>query len=111
MEAAKFDSVRGAFKFGPNHFPIHNVYQQEAYKSADGGYDTRTVSTILTAYQDSHAAQCKMQSPPAPHSPACRGLDPPAPSQPHPRPPQILSLSLFTPNPRTAPLGETRFLT
>src|SRR3546814_6157013 len=30
MEAAKFDSVRGAFKFGPNHFPIHNVYQQEA---------------------------------------------------------------------------------
>ncbi|MFC3677655.1 ABC transporter substrate-binding protein [Ferrovibrio xuzhouensis] len=61
LEAAKFDSVRGAFKFGPNHFPIHNVYQQEAYKSADGGYDTRTVSTILTAYQDSHAAQCKMQ--------------------------------------------------
>ena len=60
LEAAKFDSVRGPFKFGNNHFPIQNVYQQEVYKTADGEYDLRTVSTVLTAHQDPHAAKCKM---------------------------------------------------
>jgi branched-chain amino acid transport system substrate-binding protein len=60
LKAAKFESVRGPFKFGNNNFPIQNVYQQEAYKTADGGYDLRTVSTILTAHQDPHAAKCKM---------------------------------------------------
>ncbi len=60
LEAAKFDSVRGPFRFGPNHFPIQNIYQQEAYRTADGDYDLRTVSTVLTAHQDPHAAKCKM---------------------------------------------------
>jgi branched-chain amino acid transport system substrate-binding protein len=60
LQAAKFDSVRGPFKFGNNHFPIQNIYQQEAYKTADGSYDLRTVSTVLTAHQDPHAAKCKM---------------------------------------------------
>lgn len=61
LEAAKFDSVRGPMKFGPNHFPIHNIYQQEAYKLADGSYDLRTISTVYTAYQDQHASKCKMK--------------------------------------------------
>ncbi|WP_370155016.1 ABC transporter substrate-binding protein [Ferrovibrio sp.] len=60
LKAAKFDSVRGPFRFGPNHFPIQNIYQQEAYRTADGDYDLRTVSTVLTAHQDPHAAKCKM---------------------------------------------------
>jgi branched-chain amino acid transport system substrate-binding protein len=60
LKAAKFESVRGPFKFGNNNFPIQNIYQQEAYKTADGGYDLRTVSTVLTAHQDPHAAKCKM---------------------------------------------------
>ena len=60
LKAAKFDSVRGPFVFGNNHFPIQNFYQQEAYKTADGEYDLRTVSTVLTAHRDPHAAKCKM---------------------------------------------------
>ncbi|WP_291008424.1 ABC transporter substrate-binding protein [Ferrovibrio sp.] len=60
LEAAKFDSVRGPFKFGNNHFPISNIYQQEVYKTADGGYDLRTINTVLTAHQDLHAPKCKM---------------------------------------------------
>ncbi len=60
LKAAKFDSVRGPFKFGNNNFPIQNIYQQEVYKAADGEYDLRTVSTVLTAHQDPHAAKCKM---------------------------------------------------
>ena len=60
LKAAKFDSVRGPFKFGNNNFPIQNVYQQEAYKVSETEYDLRTVSTVLTAHQDPHAAKCKM---------------------------------------------------
>jgi branched-chain amino acid transport system substrate-binding protein len=60
LKAAKFDSVRGPFKFGHNNFPIQNVYQQEAYKVSDTEYDLRTVSTVLTAHTDPHAAKCKM---------------------------------------------------
>ncbi|MBP7065118.1 ABC transporter substrate-binding protein [Ferrovibrio sp.] len=61
LKAAQFDSVRGPFKFGNNHFPIQNIYQQEVYKTADGGYDLRTISTVLTAHQDVHAAKCLMK--------------------------------------------------
>ncbi len=61
LKAAKFDSVRGPFKFGPNHFPVQNIYQQEVYKTEDGGYDLRTISTVLTAHQDVHAAKCPMK--------------------------------------------------
>jgi branched-chain amino acid transport system substrate-binding protein len=60
LKAAKFDSVRGPFKFGNNNFPIQNVYQQEAYKVSETEYDLRTVSTVLTAHTDPHAAKCKM---------------------------------------------------
>jgi len=60
LKAAKFDSVRGPFKFGNNNFPISNIYQQEVYKTAEGGFDIRTVSTVLKDNQDPHASKCKM---------------------------------------------------
>lgn len=55
LEAAKFDSVRGSFKFNTNHFPIHAIYQQEAYKVSDSEYDIRTISTIVKDLKDPHA--------------------------------------------------------
>ena len=61
LKAAKFDSVRGAMKFGNNHFPIHNIYQQEVYKTADGGFDMRTVSTVYKDLVDPYAAKCAMK--------------------------------------------------
>ena len=61
LEAAKFDSVRGPMKFGKNHFPIHNIYQQEVYKVSDTEYDIRTVSTIYTDLTDPYAAKCTMK--------------------------------------------------
>lgn len=60
LEAAKFDSVRGSFKFNTNHFPIHAIYQQEAYKVSDSEYDIRTISTIVKDLKDPHASKCKM---------------------------------------------------
>lgn len=60
LEAAKFDSVRGPMKFNKNHFPIHAIYQQEAYKVSDSEYDIRTISTIVENLEDPSAPKCKM---------------------------------------------------
>lgn len=61
LEAAKFESVRGPMTFNTNHFPIHNIYQQEVYKVSDSEYDIRTISTIVEGLKDPHASKCKMK--------------------------------------------------
>ena len=59
MEKADFKSVRGNFKFGPNHIPIQNFYLQEAVKQGDE-YVLRTVATIVENDQDKFWQKCKM---------------------------------------------------
>jgi branched-chain amino acid transport system substrate-binding protein len=59
LEKADFKSVRGNFKFGPNHIPIQNFYLQDAVKVGDE-YKLKTVATIVENDQDKHVAQCKM---------------------------------------------------
>jgi branched-chain amino acid transport system substrate-binding protein len=59
MEKADFKSVRGNFKFGPNHIPIQNFYLQEAVKEGDD-YRLKTVATIVENDQDKHWQRCKM---------------------------------------------------
>jgi branched-chain amino acid transport system substrate-binding protein len=58
-EKADFKSVRGKFKFGPNHIPIQNFYLQEAVKDGDE-YRLKTVATIVENDQDKHWQKCKM---------------------------------------------------
>ena len=58
-EKADFKSVRGNFKFGPNHIPIQNFYLQEAVKDGDE-YRLKTVATIVENDQDKHWQKCKM---------------------------------------------------
>ena len=59
LEKANFKSVRGNFKFGPNHIPIQNFYLQEAIKEGNE-YRLKTVATIVENDQDKHWQQCKM---------------------------------------------------
>jgi branched-chain amino acid transport system substrate-binding protein len=59
MEKADFKSVRGNFKFGPNHIPIQNFYLQDAVKQGDD-YVLKTVATIVENDQDKHWQKCKM---------------------------------------------------
>ena len=59
LEAADFDSVRGKFKFGPNHHPIQDIYVREVVKEGDV-YTNKIVDTALTDHQDAYAADCKM---------------------------------------------------
>ena len=56
---ADFKSVRGNFKFGPNHIPIQNFYLQEAVNE-NGEFRMKTVATIVENDQDKHFQKCKM---------------------------------------------------
>ncbi|MFG5777162.1 ABC transporter substrate-binding protein [Comamonas sp. J-3] len=60
LEAAKFDSVRGAFKFNSNHFPVQDYYLRVVSKDAQGRLTNRTVGTVFKNHQDAYAKDCKM---------------------------------------------------
>jgi branched-chain amino acid transport system substrate-binding protein len=62
LEAAKFDSVRGAFKFNTNHFPIQDYYLRVITKDSKGRVTNRTLSPVFKAHADAYAASCKMPS-------------------------------------------------
>jgi len=59
IEKADFKSVRGNFKFGPNHIPIQNFYLQDVVKEGDD-YRLKTVATIVENDQDKHVGKCNM---------------------------------------------------
>jgi branched-chain amino acid transport system substrate-binding protein len=61
MRKANYQSVRGPYKYGNNHFPIQNFYLQEVVKDADGMLTLKTVATIVKDSQDEHAKKCQMK--------------------------------------------------
>ena len=60
MEKTDFPSVRGKFRFGPNHFPIQNFYSREVVVDADGIWTTSVGEAVLVDHQDPYAGKCKM---------------------------------------------------
>ena len=60
MEAANFASVRGAFRYNRNHFPIQNFYLREVVRADDGSYSMRIVETVYTDHADPYASDCPM---------------------------------------------------
>lgn len=61
LEAADFQSLRGDFKLGNNHYPIQDFYLVKVAKRDDGKYQTEIAEKIFDDYQDNYAAECKMQ--------------------------------------------------
>jgi branched-chain amino acid transport system substrate-binding protein len=59
LEAAEFESVRGDFKFGPNHHPIQDIYVREVIKEGDV-LTNRLVGTAMEDHADAYAAECQM---------------------------------------------------
>ncbi|MFY9686415.1 MAG: ABC transporter substrate-binding protein [Pseudolabrys sp.] len=59
LEKADFKSVRGGFKFGPNHVPIQNFYLQDVVKDGND-FVLKTTATIVKDFQDPHHTKCKM---------------------------------------------------
>jgi branched-chain amino acid transport system substrate-binding protein len=61
MEKANFKSVRGNFKYGPNHMPIQNFYLQDVVKDDKGDFVLKTVATIVENDQDRFRDKCPMK--------------------------------------------------
>ena len=62
LQAAKFDSVRGSFKFNTNHFPIQDYHLRVIIKDSKGRVTNRTLNTVFKGHTDAYAASCKMPS-------------------------------------------------
>ena len=61
MAKAPFTSLRGAFKFGSNHYPIQDFYQVKVVKVADDKYATSIDKKVFSDYTDPHAKDCAMK--------------------------------------------------
>ena len=59
LKAAKFDSTRGAFKFGSNHHPIQTIYARKVVKEGEV-YTNEMISVAAENHADAYAADCKM---------------------------------------------------
>ncbi|MGR3985095.1 MAG: ABC transporter substrate-binding protein [Gammaproteobacteria bacterium] len=60
MRRADFDSVRGAYRYGNNHFPIQDFYLREVVADAGGDWTTRITEVIYRDHQDPYAADCAL---------------------------------------------------
>ena len=60
MRKADFQSVRGAFKFGPNQHPINDWHALKVEKGADGQLGIVTKGKVLEAHSDFYAKSCKI---------------------------------------------------
>jgi len=60
ITAAKFESVRGAFKFNSNGYPIQDYYLRVITRDAQGRVTNRTLGTVFKNHADAYAGECKM---------------------------------------------------
>jgi branched-chain amino acid transport system substrate-binding protein len=61
MRKADFASLRGKFKFGPNHYPIQDFFLVKVAKRADGKHQTEIVERVFADYADVYAKDCAMK--------------------------------------------------
>jgi branched-chain amino acid transport system substrate-binding protein len=62
LQAARFDSVRGTFKFNTNQYPIQDYYLRVITKDGQGRVTNRTLGKVFQKHTDAYAAECKMPS-------------------------------------------------
>jgi branched-chain amino acid transport system substrate-binding protein len=60
LKVAKFDSVRGAFKFNRNQYPVQDYYLRVVTKDGQGRVTNRTMGKIFSQHQDAYVGSCKM---------------------------------------------------
>ena len=62
LKAAKFDSVRGAFKFNTNQYPIQNYYVRTVGSDGKGGLINKSFNEpILKNHGDAYVQSCAMK--------------------------------------------------
>jgi branched-chain amino acid transport system substrate-binding protein len=60
-ESKSFHSVRGAFKFNNNNYPINNIYTTVVEKDADGKLYQKLVGTAAENWQDLYHQNCALK--------------------------------------------------
>jgi branched-chain amino acid transport system substrate-binding protein len=61
LKKADFTSLRGAFRFNTNHYPIQDFYLVKVAKRPDGKFETEIDKKIFENYADTHAKDCAMK--------------------------------------------------
>jgi branched-chain amino acid transport system substrate-binding protein len=61
LKAAKFDSVRGNFRFGTNNHPIQDVYVRKVVRGEDGKLTNTVLAKVFEDHQDAYAAECSLK--------------------------------------------------
>jgi branched-chain amino acid transport system substrate-binding protein len=61
LKKADFKSVRGAFRFNTNGYPVQDFYLVKVAKRADGKFQTEVVQKVFRDYADVHAAECPLK--------------------------------------------------
>jgi branched-chain amino acid transport system substrate-binding protein len=61
LKAAKFQSVRGAFRFNRNQYPIQNYYLRVVGRDAQGRLVNKTIGTIFKDRGDAYVQDCPMK--------------------------------------------------
>jgi branched-chain amino acid transport system substrate-binding protein len=61
LKKANYDSVRGKYSYGNNHFPIQNYYLRKVVEGADGQWTFKTEGTVYEMTGDDHAKDCSMK--------------------------------------------------
>jgi branched-chain amino acid transport system substrate-binding protein len=61
LKAAKFDSVRGGFRFNSNQYPIQNYYLRVVAKDGQGRLVNKTIGTIFKDHGDAYVQDCPMK--------------------------------------------------
>jgi branched-chain amino acid transport system substrate-binding protein len=61
LKAARFESVRGAFKFNRNQMPIQNYYLRVVAKDGKGRIVNKTIGTVFKDHGDAYVQECRMK--------------------------------------------------
>jgi branched-chain amino acid transport system substrate-binding protein len=61
LEAKRFKSVRGDFRFNTNHYPVQNYYLRVIGKDGQGRITNKMMGTIFTNHADAYVGYCKMK--------------------------------------------------
>ncbi len=61
LKKADFRSLRGAFTFNNNHYPIQDFYLVKVAKRSDGKFETEIVKKVFAQFGDDYAKDCPMR--------------------------------------------------
>ena len=61
LEQVRFDSIRGSFQYGKNHFPIQSFYATEIARLPDGKLIESNRGLLVKDDVDPYAVECVMK--------------------------------------------------